>query len=578
MALIPLFFVLVAGGVGAVLLDRGDLALRDAVAGLPGVAAEATDRIMLIAELLKISFLVLFLVLLGGSLAAVSLVGWLALRTARAIERTARLMTRLAEGEFEIDLPPSGRSDEIGAMEAALRHFATAMQEVSEARDRMRELSISDPLTKLVNRRGLDEQIGALLKGEEPISILTVMHVDLDHFKAVNDTFGHDAGDHVLMVSARRMQEAVRENDMVARVGGDEFVILLPGLDDLGRLAQIASHLIGSLTKPIDYQGRSCQIGASVGIASGGAYHDATDPERLLKDADLAVFQSKARGRGRFSVFDRRMRSLMEHQQRTAMQLRSALDTGGIEAWLQPVVDPATGDPLAFEALARWRDPEAGLVPAEDFVEVARQRNLLSEIGSVVLEQASAAMADLSGPTGMPATLSINLSASELTDAQLLDRLRWALDRSSLDPERLVAEIRLPVFADRGADRILDALAKLRMLGLGVLIDGLCPIEVSVIDLARVPATAVKLSESALDQASGDASRHDQMAQAIHGLKMQGLSVFAKGLSRRAQITTARRLEVDGLQGYAICEPMEIEACRARFFGQMAEERATANA
>ncbi|MEM6933237.1 MAG: hypothetical protein AAF526_06550, partial [Pseudomonadota bacterium] len=113
-ALIPLFFVLVAGGVGAVLLDRGDLALRDAVAGLPGVAAEATDRIMLIAELLKISFLVLFLVLLGGSLAAVSLVGWLALRTARAIERTARLMTRLAEGEFEIDLPPSGRSDEIG--------------------------------------------------------------------------------------------------------------------------------------------------------------------------------------------------------------------------------------------------------------------------------------------------------------------------------------------------------------------------------------------------------------------------------------------------------------------------------
>ncbi|MEM7238361.1 MAG: diguanylate cyclase [Pseudomonadota bacterium] len=579
-ALIPAAFVLLAGAIGWALLDRGDIALRQILSdpkAAGGSLAGAADQVFLLAEYQRASFLVLFLTLLGGSLAAVSLVTVVALATTRAIERTADHMTLLAKGDFEIELPSPGRSDEIGAMEASLRHFAVAMREVSEARDRMWELSISDPLTKLVNRRGLDGQIGTLLTGEEPISILTVMHVDLDHFKAVNDTFGHDAGDHVLMVASRRMQAAVRDNDTVARVGGDEFVILLPGLDDLARLAQIASHLIGSLTKPIEYQGRICQIGASIGIATGGAYHDATDPERLLKDADLAVFQSKARGRGRFSVFDRRMRSLMEHQQRTAMQLRAALDQGWIEAWVQPVLDPVTGRALSVEALARWRDPKVGLVAAEDFVEVARQRNLLSEIGSKVLDQASDGVAGWpSGPGGLQ-SLSVNFSATELADPNVIDRIRWSLDRSGLAPERLVAEARLAVLDDRGVERVLANLSKLRSLGAGVLIDGLCPLDLSSADFDRIPATAVKLPDESIDRVMADASLLDQMTQAIHLLKSRGLVVYAKGLARRSQVETARRLEVDGLQGYAVCEPLEISTCQQRFFTGDSEARTVAN-
>ncbi|MEM8792305.1 MAG: diguanylate cyclase [Pseudomonadota bacterium] len=492
-------------------------------------------------------------------------------RISSAMRDTARRMTRLSAGEFDIAIPHQHRKDEIGEISRALMHFATAMREVSDARDAMRRLSISDPLTQLLNRRGLDEQLAKLLQGEEPISILTVMHIDLDHFKAVNDIFGHDAGDHVLMVVASRMKQAVRTNDIVARAGGDEFMILLPGLDDLGRLAQIATRLIRSLSQPIQHNGNICQIGASVGIAIGGAYHDALDPDRLLKDADLAVFKSKAGGRGRFSVFDKRMREVVEHQQNTANRLRRALDDGRIEAWVQPVMDPSLNRILEVEALARWRDPAVGLIAAEDFVEIASQRQLLPEISAVVLDQAAGTFAGSKPFLNGEMRISINLSALELKDPQIVDSLRWAMDRCSLDPRHLSLELPSDIAEERGAERIADIVSKLRSLGVLMVLDGIDPINTQLTKLAWTAAKTIKLSPATIENAASDTEMASRLKDVLAGMRESGYRVFAKSLSDMSMVQTARALGCDGLQGYAVRKPMPLAEFHADLISEATE-------
>ncbi|MEM9098295.1 MAG: diguanylate cyclase, partial [Pseudomonadota bacterium] len=455
------------------------------------------------------------------------------------------------------------RKDELGDMSRALLHFATAMREVSEARDAMRRLSISDPLTQLLNRRGLDEQLSRLLQGAEPISVLSVMHVDLDHFKAVNDIFGHDAGDHVLMVVSRRMKQAVRSQDIVARAGGDEFVILLPGLDDLGRLAQLASRLIRNLSQPIQHKGNICQIGASVGIAIGGTYHDGVEPERLLKDADLAVFKSKAGGRGRFSVFDKGMRDVVEHQQNTANRLRRALDDGQIEAWVQPVMDPSLTRILEVEALARWRDQSAGLIAAEEFIEIASQRQLLPEISAVVLGQTAGAMAGWDPLVSGQARISINVSALELKDPQIVDSLRWALDRCSLDPSSLCLELPADLAEERGAERIADVVSRLRSVGVMMTIDGLNPFKTPLSKLAWTAAKTLKLDPSVIEKAVQDTDAAKQLTELLSQMREGGYRIYAKSLSDSRMVKMASTLGCDGLQGYALQKPMPLSEFQA---------------
>ncbi|MEM9045852.1 MAG: diguanylate cyclase [Pseudomonadota bacterium] len=521
-------------------------------------------------EVTREDLMALMLLLFAGLLPLTIAALMLGFRISSAMRDTASRMTQLSAGEFDIEIPFQNRRDELGEMSRALLHFATAMREVSEARDAMRRLSISDPLTQLLNRRGLDEQMSRLLRGNEPISILTVMHIDLDHFKAINDIFGHDAGDHVLMVVGRRMRQAVRAQDVIARAGGDEFVILLPGLDDLGRLAQIASRLIRNLSQPILHKGNVCQIGASIGIAVGGAYHDGLDPERLLKDADLAVFRSKASGRGRFSVFDKRMRDVVENQRNTANRLRRALDEGQIDAWVQPVMSPDLNRILEVEALARWRDPSQGSIAAEDFIEIALQRKLLPEISAVVLDQSARAMSDWQGTFGGEARISINVSALELKDPQIVDNLRWTLDRCNLDPRYLSLELPADLADERGAERIADVVSKLRSIGIMMTIDGINPFDASLAKLAWTAAKTLKLDPVALERAAADPAAAKDLKQILSQMRESGYRIYAKSLSDARLVQLAKSLGCDGLQGYAVREPKPLEEFKADLASQTA--------
>ncbi|MEM7505802.1 MAG: EAL domain-containing protein [Pseudomonadota bacterium] len=502
------------------------------------------------------------LLMLVGALVATLLIGT-AYRINATVRKIMKTTNDLADGTADPETLDLGldltRGDEVGQIGRSLSRLIEVLREVTAARDALRRLSISDPLTELPNRRGLDEQLEEWLQGPEALPVLTAMHIDLDHFKVVNDTMGHDAGDFVLQTAAKRMQHAVRESDVVARVGGDEFVVLLPELDDLGRLAQIAMRIIASLSEPITFDQRPCQIGASIGIAIGGFYHGIEQPEQLLKDADLAVFKSKANGRGKFSVFDKNMRALIEHQRAMAERLTAALEDNHIEAWLQPVMDPAGERLLSVEALARWRDPTLGLISAEDFIEIATQRNLITDIGTVVIARASRAAARWIAKGHDIPQLSFNLSGVELKSPAIVDEIKWALEHAEMPPERVALEINAKLPQERGGEVALASIGRLRAMGITIVVDDLDVDNPTPSELETLGAGIVKLDRKLADSLIDDPKQEARIARLVDSLSSMQLTVYGKGISDQVLAEKLLAAGCSGLQGRLIAAPMPFE-------------------
>lgn len=443
-------------------------------------------------------------------------------------------------------------------LETNLARVERRLQTVTEARNALQALSITDPLTGLINRRGLEEQLSRWMTPPGGLDVLTAMHVDLDHFKVVNDTLGHDAGDHVLQVVGRRMRTAVRDNDVIARVGGDEFVILLPQLDDLGQLAQIAMRIVASLHEPINHDGRTAQIGGSIGIAVGGELNGVEDPEELLKNADLAAFKSKAGGRGRFSVFDQRMRSYIEHQRSMAERLTAALQDDHIEAWLQPVFDVHTNRMISVEALARWHDPKLGIVSAEDFIEIATQRNLITDIGTAVIARASRAVAAWERQGFAIPQVSFNLSDQEMKSVEIVDQIKWALELAELAPEKVAIELDPKLSEQRGAELAVEHIYRLRRLGISVIVDDADFDRPSSSDLKRLGASVVKLSRKLVDSLLDDDSNMLRLQRQIELFRTVEIEVIGKAVNSKKLADKLTASGCVGLQGLHIAAPMSL--------------------
>ena len=258
---------------------------------------------------------------------------------------------------------------------------------LERARHDMENMALRDPLTGHYNRRGLQDRMARdLAPGRDgKVQPLTLMHIDLDHFKSVNDTIGHDAGDHVLCVAGERMAAAVGDSGYVSRVGGDEFCIVLPGTDEEARAEAVGAELITQMRVPIDFEGQTCQIGASIGIAFGG--DSLRDPERLLTNADMAALVSKAGGRGRYSFFDESLRAALESETDILRRLTAALEQEALEVWFQPVMLRGDAGLHSAEALLRWHDADGTAVAPEDFLPIAEKHNLLETIHDLVVSR-----------------------------------------------------------------------------------------------------------------------------------------------------------------------------------------------
>jgi diguanylate cyclase (GGDEF)-like protein/PAS domain S-box-containing protein len=413
-----------------------------------------------------------------------------------------------------------------------------------------------DPLTDLANRALFQDRVDqALARAGRMDSGLAVLFLDLDDFKTVNDSLGHQAGDVLLVEVADRLTAAVRASDTVARLGGDEFAILLEDVGEV-EIRHVSDRIAASVRAPIDLDGRRIFISVSIGVAPTWAGLRTT--QELLRGADVAMYSAKSRGKGIAQVFEGRMHAEVVSRLALDADLRGAIERGEFSIDYQPTVVLRGERLVGLEALVRWHHPTRGLVPPDQFIPLAEETGLITGIGEFVIDaacrqarawqQTYAHVSDLS--------ISVNLSARQIQDAGIVGLIREALDRSGLPPETLILEITESLLM-HDTDATLTRLVELKELGVRLAIDDFGTGYSSLSYLRRFPVDILKIDKSFVDNV---ASRTDAMAltRAIVDLgRSLGLTTVAEGVELSAQAAELKALGCDMAQGYLFGRPVD---------------------
>ena len=417
------------------------------------------------------------------------------------------------------------------------------------AREREREMhhrALHDSLTGLANRRGLHEALERLLPHATPSQSIAVLFVDLDHFKLVNDSQGHEAGDELLCMAAERLQACLPPGGLVARQGGDEFIVVLPDADPQ-RAAVVAGEAVRSLSSPFNLRHAEQLIGASIGVALA-PQHGQT-PQELLRHADIAMYAAKGAGRGRYAVFETALDSRARERAQLLTELRHGLERGEMFAHYQPRVRPSDGCITSAEALVRWQHPQRGLLLPGHFIELAEESDLIEALGVFMLDAACAQMAHWRSSYPTLERLSVNVSPRQLRSGNLLGQVRAALDRNQLPPSMLELEITESLLvADSGDARV--QLAELQRWGVSIALDDFGTGYSSMSLLRQLPIDVLKIDRFFVKDLGKDS---DALAitQAIvtlaHALH---LHLVAEGIETEAQATLLASLGCHELQGF----------------------------
>jgi diguanylate cyclase (GGDEF)-like protein len=420
------------------------------------------------------------------------------------------------------------------------------------ANQELQQLAFRDALTGLPNRLLFDDRVGSAVdRCTRDGCTLAVLFVDLDGFKPVNDSFGHAVGDGVLREMARRIAAQARATDTVARVGGDEFVLLLEGGPDTTAAAQIAQRIIDALTQPVTGGGHEVRLSCSVGIAM---YPSDGPREQLLTHADAAMYAAKRVGGGAYAFFEPHMNAGVREQIDLQRDLRMALERGEIELHYQPKINTQRGMVSGVEALARWRHPVRGMVPPGVFIPVAERFGLIGFLGNWVIEEACRQMSEWRDQ-GLRLRVAINLSVHQLRQGDLVQRIQAALDKHHLDPAQLTFEITESV-AMEDAEGTRKVLEQLGALGVKLSIDDFGTGYSSLAYLRQLQAGELKIDRSFVQdlETSADARAIvEAIVQLAHAL---GLKVVAEGVETAAQRDVLTDLHCGELQGYLFARPM----------------------
>jgi diguanylate cyclase (GGDEF)-like protein/PAS domain S-box-containing protein len=441
-----------------------------------------------------------------------------------------------------------------------------------------------DTLTGLANRALFADRLEhALARTDRQAAPVSVLFVDLDDFKAVNDGAGHASGDQLLIAVAERLRRVLRPSDTVARLGGDEFAVLIEDAADPAQTEAAAGRLLAALAEPFPAgDGEQVRITASVGIAMGAAgQHDAAE---LLRHADVAMYAAKEAGKGRSAVFAPDMDSAIIGQLQLKAELARAVERGEFTVHYQPTVELATGRLAGVEALVRWQHPERGLVPPLDFIPLAEQTGLIVPIGRFVLREACRQMSawhrDYSS-TRPPMTISVNLSARELDEPGLVGWVREALDEAQLDPAHLVLEITESLLLV-DLPTTVGTLLELRALGVRLAVDDFGTGYSSLSYLENLPVDILKIDKSFVDRiadlAPGSPAADDGGAQRsvmVSAISQLGhalsLTMVAEGIEAPEQVSTLRGLDCQFGQGYYFARPLPADALAELLHRQAAE-------
>jgi diguanylate cyclase (GGDEF)-like protein/PAS domain S-box-containing protein len=439
--------------------------------------------------------------------------------------------------------------------------FVGTLEDVTERRAWEASLAYQathDPLTGLFNRRRLLELLSEDLRRPRP-EPPALLFLDLDDFKHVNDSLGHDAGDRLLLEVARRLQDAVREGDVVSRFGGDEFAVLCRGVADEGAATEVARRLLQAVTGPVLLGSKTFGVSGSIGVVVAGPGH--AEAEDVLRDADVAMYQAKAAGKNCWALFDEQARWRAQERVELARDLRDAVEAGELLVHYQPVVrlSPPGGPPpvlVAVEALARWPHPARGMVPPDVFIALAEENGLIGGLGKHVLRQACAQMVrwreDLG--TAAPATVAVNVSALQMRMADFPDVVAAVLEETGLDGASLCLELTESVVMHDTAAAV-SSFWRLHALGVRVAIDDFGTGYSSISVLRQLPFDQLKIDRSLLpDLAAGS---HDPVVAAVVAMgKALDLDVVAEGVETMEQVVELRRLGCPLAQGFLFGRPL----------------------
>jgi diguanylate cyclase (GGDEF)-like protein len=441
--------------------------------------------------------------------------------------------------------------------------LVTALVEVLQRRRRyasaleLAHQAVHDALTGLPNRLQVAERLEqALARSAETGFDVAVLFVDLDRFKLVNDGRGHAAGDELLVAVAERLRRVVRSGDIVARFGGDEFVVVCEDQTAAFEASLVAGRIIDALREPVVVDGQEIFLSASIGIAMA----DGTGtPESLLRDADAAMYRAKAKGRSRSEFFDTTMRTEALDHLEIQSALHRALERDELRVFYQPIVDLASGVVSGVEALVRWQHPQHGLVSPGSFIPLAEETGLIVPIGAWVLDQATAQLARWREQSwGRSLTVNVNLSARQLRQADLIPGLMTSLLASGTDPSQLCLELTETAFMEdaRSHREVLDGI---RGLGVRLAIDDFGTGYSSLTYLKQLPVSVLKIDQAFVRGLGKDASDTAIVRSVIDLAHALGLVVVAEGVEDADQVAHLRRLGCDRAQGYFFARPQPAE-------------------
>lgn len=421
--------------------------------------------------------------------------------------------------------------------------------------EQLKHQAFHDPLTGLANRALFVDRVEhALARGERDGMRVAVLFVDLDDFKTINDSLGHNGGDEVLVAVAGRLRECFRPGDTFARFGGDEFAILVEDTS-LSNATSVAYRIVDALGEPFSIGGREVMIHASVGIEFAEAQGTRTD--ELLRNADVAMYVAKGKGKARYQLFEPSMHTAALRRLEIKADLRRAVEKDEFVLHYQPIVSLNGGALLGMEALVRWNHPERGLLPPLDFISVAEQSGLITPLGRWVLREAcrQATKWPLSNPS---ISLSVNVSTTQFQQPGLVEDVANALWDSGLDPSILTLEITESVLV-HDTDAVIEKLHRLKDFGVKVAIDDFGTGYSSLGYLKRFPIDILKIDKSFIDGV-GNGAEEAAIAQAIIKLgESLGLEVVAEGIELPEQIDALQLLRCERGQGFFFSAPVDAE-------------------
>jgi len=463
----------------------------------------------------------------------------------RGQERITRLAARKMEG-------------------GGFRGTATDVTDEVEARRRIEFLSQHDALTGLPNRTRLQEFLDGKLKASPTIEQpLVMLSLDLDRFKPVNDLLGHAAGDLVLNQVSNRLAECIRHGDLVARVGGDEFVLILTDVNSQEEVEALCRRLIESIERPIEVDEQEVFVSTSIGIAM--APNDACEAAELLRYADIALYESKAAGRNTWRFYAGDMNAKIIERRRLESDLRFAIKHGELRLHFQPRFRIADGQMVGAEALVRWQHPERGLIQPDTFIPIAEETGLILALSNWVMD--TACRQAVRWPD--PLFLSINLSPSEFKRGNLIERVQKTLHDTGLDPARMELEITESVMLEDAAGA-LEVMHRLKRLGVRIAMDDFGTGYSSLSYLRTFPFDGLKIDRSFISRLA-ESDDDKSIIQAIVGLgKALSLTVTAEGIETAEHLQLLKAVACDEGQGYFLSEPLDFEA-----FGILVKARET---